>query len=146
MTTFKSDFEKCLQNKRLISFAGAKNLADKELSEALSDLEEAQDRFDNQRYKYSTSTAYYAMFHAARALLYSQGYRERSHFCVVAAMEELFGKTGKIEMRLVRALNQAMTLRHDADYAAEYSEEGAEQILKNAKEFIQKAQKILNKK
>ncbi len=145
MKKSKSDFEQCLQNKRIIPFAGAKNLADKELSEALGDLEEAQDRFSNQRYKYSTTTAYYAMFHAARALLYSQGYRERSHFCVVIAIEELFGKTDQLDMRLVRALNQAMALRHDADYSAEYSKESAEQVLKNAKEFIQKTKRILRK-
>ncbi len=121
----------------------AKNLVDKEIAESLIDLEEAQDRFDNGRYKYCTTTAYYAMFHAARALLYSQGYRERSHWCVLAAMEQLFGKTGLLEMRLVRALGNAMTLRQDADYAAEYSQKGAELTLKNAKEFIQKAQEIL---
>ncbi len=146
MMKTKSDFNNCLKNKRIIPSADAKNLAGKEMAESLIDLEEAQDRFEHGRYKYCTTTAYYAMFHAARALLYSQGYRERSHWCVLAAMEELFGKTGKLEMRLVRALGQAMTLREDADYAAEYSQKGAEQTSKNAKEFIEKAQEILKKK
>lgn len=146
MMKTKTDFEICLQKRRIIHSPDAKNLVDKELAESLVDLEEAQDRIEHGRYKYCTTTAYYAMFHAARALLYSQGYRERSHWCVLAAMEDLYGKTVLLEMRLVRALGKAMSLREDADYAAEYSQEGAELTLKNAKEFIQKAQEILKNK
>lgn len=142
----KTDFENCLKRRRLVRFAEARNLVNKEIAESLADLEEAKDRFANGRYKYCTTTAYYAMFHAARALVCSQGYRERSHWCLLVAVEELFAKTGLLEMRLVRALAQAMSLRQDADYAAEYSQTGAQKSLTTAKEFIQKAQEILKNK
>ncbi len=143
MKKSKSDFDICLKNKRIIPSSEARSLVSKELSEALVDLEEARDNVSRQKYKWGTIQAYYAMFHAARALLYSQGYRERSHFCVLAAIEHLFGKAGLLEMRLVRAFGHAMSLREDADYAAEYSKEGAEQILKKAEDFYKKAQIIL---
>jgi hypothetical protein len=71
-------FKECLKHKKIIPFPRAKGLAEKELAAAEEDLIEAKDRFHNSRYKYSTINAYYAVFHAARALLYSRGYRETS--------------------------------------------------------------------
>jgi len=140
------DFKKCLNKKSIFAAPSANKFADKELSVALSDLKEAQYLFDNKRYKYCTVAAYYSMFHAARALLYSRGYKERSHRCLVAAMEALFVKNGLLEMRDVRNLRNAMSLREDADYSNEYSEAGAKESLIKAKEFIQKAQAILDNK
>lgn len=71
------DFNQCLENKKITAFPRGKELVNKELSMARSDLSDAKAGFDNQRYKWSTIQAYYAMFHAARALIYSRGYREK---------------------------------------------------------------------
>jgi hypothetical protein len=68
-------FNQCLQNKKIFLFPKAKGLAQKELKIAQDDLAEAKDRFKNAKYKYPTINAYYAVFHASRALLYSKGYR-----------------------------------------------------------------------
>jgi uncharacterized protein (UPF0332 family) len=72
------EFKQCLENKKILPFARGKNLVKKELSIARSDLLDAKAGYQNQRYKWSTIQAYYAMFHAARALIYSQGYREKA--------------------------------------------------------------------
>ena len=72
------EFEQCLENKKIISFARGKNLIKKELLVAKSDLSDAKAGYENERYKWSTIQGYYAMFHAARALIYSQGYREKA--------------------------------------------------------------------
>lgn len=90
-------FNEYLEKKKIFKFPQAKSLADKELRLALNDLEEAKDRFQNKRYKYATINAYYAIFHAARALLYSKGYRERSHYALSIAVETLFVETGVLE-------------------------------------------------
>jgi len=71
------EFKQCLESKKIITFAKGKELIQKELSIAQSDLTDAKANFDSQRYKWSTIQAYYAMFHAARALLYSRGYRDK---------------------------------------------------------------------
>jgi len=62
-------FEKCLKDRKIILFPRAKRLANKELAAASEDLAEARDRFRNEKYKYATINAYYAIFHAARALI-----------------------------------------------------------------------------
>ena len=84
------DFRQCLENKKIVSFARGKKLVKKELSVARSDLSDAKAGYENGRYKWSTIQGYYAMFHAARALIYSRGYREKSHYCLAVALRALF--------------------------------------------------------
>ncbi|MBI5233397.1 MAG: HEPN domain-containing protein [Deltaproteobacteria bacterium] len=119
------DFKNCLERKSLYMSEGAKGLAEKELASASDDLRDARLSLSKARYKWTTIQAYYAMFHGARALLYSRGYRERSHHCVVVGVEYLFVREGLFDMKWVRALRNAMGMREDADYACEFSKDGA---------------------
>jgi uncharacterized protein (UPF0332 family) len=95
------------------------------LAAAEEDLIEAKDRFHNSRYKYSTINAYYAVFHAARALLYSRGYRERSHYCLLIAQETLFVETGLMGNRFIRIFRDNMSLRESADYSSSFTKDSA---------------------
>jgi hypothetical protein len=74
------EFKQCLDNGKIVSFPKGKMLVGKELSVARSDLLDAKAGYENQRYKWSTIQAYYAMFHAARALIYSRGSGKRATF------------------------------------------------------------------
>ncbi len=114
------EFEQCLENKRIIPFARGKKLVKKELSVAQSDLSDARAGYGNKRYKWSTIQAYYAMFHAARALVYSQGYREKSHYCLAVALKALFVDAAKMEAQSVRDFLNAMNLREAADYESQF--------------------------
>ena len=138
-------FKDSLAKKKIFHFAKAKGLVDKELKMASDDLAEAKDRFKNERYKYATINAYYATFHAARALLFSKGYRERSHYALYIAIEALFVETGSLDKRYARILSDSMSLREDADYSGDFSKDGAALSISNAEGFIDKAKKILNK-
>lgn len=137
------DFKNCIDKKKLYKSHNAKGLVKKEFGSATDDLEDAKLSFSKKRYKWATIQAYYAMFHAARALLYSRGYRERSHYCVLVGIEQLFGEERHIDMKWVRAFKNAMSLREDADYADEYSKEGAEIAINNAQSFLKEAERIL---
>ncbi len=83
------DFEIVLEKRRILPFKEGKNLITKELEASQQDLEEAKNRLASEKYKYATITAYYSMFHAARALLYAQGYREKSHHFLSVAVDAL---------------------------------------------------------
>ncbi|HWR73074.1 MAG TPA: HEPN domain-containing protein [Nitrospirota bacterium] len=137
------DFKNCIDKKKLYRSDAAKALAGKEFTSAGDDLAEAELSLSQRRFKWATIQAYYAMFHAARAMIYSRGYRERSHFCVVAAIEHLFGNEKLIERKWVRALMNAMSLREDADYSYVFSSEGADVSVGNAKGFLNEAKRIL---
>lgn len=108
-----------------------------------NDLSDAKAGYENERYKWSTIQAYYAMFHAARALVYSQGYREKSHYCLAVALRALFVDEGKMDTQLVRDFLNAMNLREAADYEAEFSQSGANAVIVSAEKFIEKAMAIL---
>ena len=73
-------FKRCLEKRNLVKVDIDKNLIAKEIIAAESDLKDSEDVLTLEKYKIATISAYYSMFHAARALLYSKGYREKSHF------------------------------------------------------------------
>ena len=137
-------FNKCLENRKVFPAPHAKSLVRKELNAAEQDLEEAQDRLGNQRHKYAIINAYYAAFHSARALLYSQGLRERSHYCLSVAIEALFVDTGRLEARFVGNLNNLMSMREEADYAGSSSSGAAFLCVQYAEEFVEQSRRLLS--
>jgi len=137
------DFKQCLENKKIIPFERGKELVKKELSISESDLLDAKAGFQEKRYKWSTIQAYYAMFHATRALVYSKGYREKSHYCLSVALRALFVEEGKLDAQAGRDFLNAMNLREAADYEAEFSEAGATAVITAAEKFIGKAKSLL---
>lgn len=137
-------FKECLKNRKIIPFPRAKNLVKKELSAAKDDLEEAKDRLNNEKFKYATINSYYSIFHAARALLYSKGYRERSHHCLSVALEVLFVLTRKMNIRYIRIFKTSMYLRENADYSSTFSKENALLSVYNAQEFFKMVKTLLS--
>jgi len=137
------EFKQCLESKKIVPLVRGKSLVKKELSVAVSDLSDAKAGYENERYKWSTIQAYYAMFHAARALIYSQGYREKSHYCLAIALRSLFVDEGTMDAKLVRDFLNAMNLRQAADYEAEFSQSGAKAVIASAEQLIEKATAIL---
>jgi len=137
------EFKQCIENKKITPFASGKKLVNKEISVAQNDLSDAKAGYENERYKWSTIQAYYAMFHATRALVYSKGYREKSHYCLAIALRALFVDEDKMDAQLARDFLNAMNLREAADYSAEFSQSGAKAVIASADKFIQKAMDIL---
>jgi len=137
------EFKQCLESKKIVPLVRGKSLIKKELSVAVSDLSDAKAGYENERYKWSTIQAYYAMFHAARALIYSRGYREKSHYCLAIALRALFVDEGTMDAKLARDFLNAMNLRQAADYEAEFSQSGAKAVIASAEQLIEKATSIL---
>lgn len=136
-------FKECLKNGKIILFPRAKGLVKKELAAAEDDLAEAKDRLKNGKHKYAIINSYYSIFHAARALLYSKGYRERSHHCLSIALETLFVETGKMSNHFIGIFKNNMSLRENADYSSSFSKESAYLSISNAEEFFEIATTLL---
>ena len=142
-TTIRNEFDRGVQRKRIVHFSDATKLVRSEIEAARDDLAEAANRILNKKYKYATITAYYAMFHCARALIYSKSYREKSHYFLLVALRALFVETQQLDEEIVSSFHDAMSLREDADYHSEFSREGAEIAVDSAVRFIKKTEKIL---
>lgn len=139
----KREFKTAIEKRRVIRFPEGKRLVVRELDAAKDDLDEAGDRLSKNRFKYATITAYYSMFHAARALLYDAGYREKSHHYLLVAIEALYVAEKKLSPALARALRNAMILREEADYHGEFSEAGAKSVLNSAERFLEAVKVLL---
>jgi uncharacterized protein (UPF0332 family) len=139
------EFNKFVETGKIAIFPHGKDLVDKELAVAKSDLIDAKAGFEDKRYKWSTIQAYYAMFHAARALIYSRNYREKSHYAVTVAIKALFVEEKRLDIRYVRDLLNAMNLREAADYESEFSESGAKAVIAAAESFIKIAESTLKR-
>lgn len=136
MAKVNIEFQKALEKKRIIPFGRGKKLVKSELKSAHDDLKEAEDRFNNARYKYATINAYYSMFHCARSLIYLKGYREKSHYYLIVALQALFVDNGLLDKTLLETFHDAMILREDADYHGQFSKEGALSNIQSAETFL----------
>ena len=88
--------------------------------------------------------SYYAMFHAATAVLLHRGVERHSHQGIIAAFAQIFVKTGLVEARFHRYLRKAFDLRQESDYqpAVRMADEQAREVLGWAKEFVAACKKL----
>ena len=136
------EYKECLQKQKIRKFIRGRSLASKELRTAESDLKRAGATCKQKDYKWATIQGYYAMFHSARALLYQENFRERSHYCLIIALRELYVKTKILDASFIETLQRAKILRENADYYERFSKESAGKILDKAEEFLDQAKKI----
>jgi len=137
------NIDEAIEKRFLIRIKGDKKLVEKELKEANYDFDKAEKTFRDEDYKWSIVKSYYTIFHAARAVLFNLGYREKRHFAIGVVLEDL-NKQGKLESRFVNDFNAAIQSREDADYHYIYSKEAAENSLLIAEDFVHKMKELLS--
>jgi uncharacterized protein (UPF0332 family) len=137
-----SRFKRFVGQRKLIKIGVDRELVIKEVEAAVSDLEEAKDSLSRERLKWATIQGYYSMFHTARALVYSKGFREKSHYALLVALRELFKY--ELELELIQSFEDAMSLREEADYGLVFSEEGATSVVNGAEKLLNKVREILH--
>lgn len=140
-----NEFEVCVQKGLLRKILPSKERAEKSIKKAEEWLAEAQDNFENESYPSCMITSYLVMFHAARAILLKDGFREKSHFCIARFLEEKYAKTGRLEMSWIDMLDRTRELRHDDQYDLDFSasQEEAEDVLKSAKQFLERMKRLV---
>ncbi len=86
--------------------------------------------------KYVILSSYFAMFHAARAVLYRDGIQEKSHYAIFVYLKEKYSK--KVHLSVLNLLNVHRIERHEAMYGLDYKpdKEEADRAIKDAKLFI----------
>lgn len=128
---------------KIIPFSDGPKVVTKELKTAKDDLKDAKDVFELGKYKMTTVSAYYAIFHVSRALLYKKKYREKSHIQLAFAIKALYIDTGLLPEEYYDNFIQSSALRQMADYKRKFSKQGAERNIQAAAEAIKLAEKVL---
>lgn len=96
-------------------------------------------------YEDAVSRAYYAVFHAAQALLLTEGEGPATHKGVVTLFGLLFVKTGKFKKDLGKYLANLKDERESGDYEvfSYIDRETAETAIEEAKQFIKETKEYL---
>ncbi len=118
-------------------------LIEKELKEARYDLESAENSIKSRNYKWAIVQSYYSMFHAFRGLLFSRGYKEKSHSALKFAIKTLFVNYGVISDSIFSDFDSAMKAREMADYSYIYDEKIALSMIESTKKLIGEVEGLL---
>ncbi len=116
------------------------DLSNYRLEKARGDLETAEENLEKKRFSQSINRSYYAIFHAARALLALDKLDSRKHSGIISFFNKNYIGTGKIEREFSRILSDAFDIRNESDYNDFFIalREDAEGQLDNAKKFLKR--------
>jgi len=101
-----------------------------------SNIEDAVENFSIHRYRVVAISSYSSMFHAARAILFRDGIKERSHECIPVYLKETYPQLET----LANILDSYRRFRHDAIYGLDFAidDKEAKAALDSAKEILEK--------
>lgn len=115
------------------------------IEKAQEKLLAARDLLKQKHYDDAVSRAYYAVFHAASAVLLTEGARAETHRGLVTLFGLLLVKTGKIEKEYGKYLSNLKDDRETGDYEifSTLDEEAAKNSIREAQAFVSRIQSYL---
>ena len=107
----------------------------------------AKELIQNEHYSDSISRSYYAIFHAATAILKEIGIERKSHHALWAAFGEFITSKGLMDVKYHRYALDAFSERSLSDYLSqpEDTREDAQNNLEKASEFVNACRIYLNR-
>ncbi len=140
--------EECVQKGQLLKIEPDLAKARSSLDIAAHKLDLAYREKEHELWEGAIVNGYTAMFHSARALLFKDGYKERSHYAVGVFVREKYGH--RLEKKFLNAFDSLRLQRHEVLYAlernSEADEEEATDAVEGADGFLQAVEKIINVK
>ncbi len=120
----------------------SKKYAVKSLETSLNHIENAKDNLEMKNNNLVLFCSYTSMFHSARALLFKDGVKERSHICIVSYLREKYPEL----RRLSNQLDAYRRNRHNTLYSLDFliSKNEAKQAIDDAKQFYKKIKSIID--
>ena len=131
-------FDECLERGKIVKIPVDPALVTKEFREAEADLLAAERSLAEHQEKWAIIQGYYSLFHSLRALIFNQGYREKSHRCLKYAVEALLVDEGNLRPEVLDHFSFAMDLREGADYGSIYNEESARLVVESARSVFER--------
>lgn len=136
-------FDECVEQGLLRRIPPSSVQAREQLAKANVLLDEAKKALDSESPNSAVIAAYAAMLDAARAVLFRDGYREKSHACVARYLEAKY--SGKLGMPLIDLFDQYRDKRHKTMYSGDYypTMDEANRAVSFAEEFVGKIEEIV---
>lgn len=138
-------YEDCLSKGLLQRIPPSKEQGKRSLDKAQRWLDEAKAVLESKAFNSSISAAYLAMFHAARAILFVDGFREKSHACVARYLAQ-YVQRKKLEQEWIDLLDHHREIRHQDQYNLNFFavEEDARKALESATKFMQRMKQLFS--
>ena len=138
-----SDYKDCFKRGLLRKVEPSEKKGMGSLKKAEDWLDESNKNKDVSAYDSCISSSYMTMFHSARAILFRDGVREKSHFCIARYLEK-YVENNLLEEKWVLLLDRIRDVRHMDQYSLHHNatEEEAISALNSAKDFY-KRMKVL---
>lgn len=116
--------------------------AEKSIAVAESYVEEAEKSLGAEAYDAAVLAAYAAMFHAARAMLFKDGVREKSHWAMVEYLR--MKHSDELGVEIVNSLGHYRSFRHSTAYGLgeRATKTDAKGAIGFAREMIEKVRKV----
>ncbi len=120
-----------------------KDLILEHLKKANSKLKSARIELDDEIYEEAIGTAYYSMYHAARALLLSKDISPRTHRGLISELGKEFMES--FESGSLEAVSWGLERRIKADYDVIFDPDKSEamEAISKAEAFLDQVRKIL---
>lgn len=114
------------------------------ITEAREWLSEAMKNKASEAYKSAISSLYLAIFHSARAVLFRDGVREKSHYCVGVYLEKYVDE-GVLEEDWVLIFDRIRSVQHTDQYSFQMhpSKEEVDSGIDIAGKFVDRMEKLL---
>jgi len=138
-------FETCIEKGYLQKIEPSEELVRLSIKRAGEALQSAEKNLEVGVYDGALMLAYLGMFHAARAVLFKDGWREKSHACISAYLREFYVERGKLDINWARYLDYVRNLRHQTQYDVGFSPERdmVLEVVKIAKNFVAEVENLL---
>jgi uncharacterized protein (UPF0332 family) len=123
----------------------ARAAAKEELGLAREELRAAEQLLTARLVRVAATRVYYAVFHAARALVYSEGLEPKTHAGVLSLLNVHFVRAGRLDAADSRLFARLQKFREEADYADAYVEDepATRQDLAEAAAFVDRASRMM---
>jgi len=139
------EYNECLKKGFLRRIIPSLKKAKSGIEKANKFLNQAKRALDIQAYDACLLTCYQAVFLSAKAILFKDGFREKSHACVARYLEENYVRMGHLERKWVELFDRFRDMRHDDEYNVFFiaTKENCEEIIAFAEAFIKAMENII---
>ncbi|PKL69003.1 MAG: HEPN domain-containing protein [Methanobacteriales archaeon HGW-Methanobacteriales-1] len=142
-----NNLDNCIKKGLLRKVEPSKAKSQLSIKESYKWLDESLKTIDSGAYSSAQLSIYLIFFHAARAVLFRDGIREKSHYCIGVYLDAYYQK-GFLEERWVILFDRIKSSRHAGPYSfqTEPTKKEVESELKSAKDFVKRIEDLLKDK
>ena len=138
------NIDDCFERGLLRKVEPSRTKCEQSLLQAGEWLSEAEKNLEAEAYRSALSSAYMAVFHSARAVLFRDGVREKSHYCIGLYLQR-YVEDGTLEENWPMLFDRIRSVRHADQYSfmALPTVEEVQAGIDLAERFIERMERLL---